>query len=288
MNRSSSTSHPAIDSAETFKEKSGTSTAWRRRLNRPNFFAAVIFASLVILSTMNLGRLNWVVILLMGLAATVYLFNQGRGAREIFFRAHVRESSRLQKFRVGYLFVLLVAFGGGFTLAVSLVVFLLTVHWVVLAAVVAVQFFFVPVRARLLSWLHPHLKLNSQALLSNFLTVATLGATSVIVLIVAKWVEMKFFIPDAVIANVDFMAARVIARVSYDIIWVQHLARTLSMFELELLSAHRFAVGWVAQIILIYFLLPSTLAAFALPVIYAGLNMACRGEKFVANREARR
>lgn len=48
------------------------------------------------------------------------------------------------------------------------------------------------------------------------------------------------------------------------------------MFELELARAHGMAEGWIRNLILVYFLLPSTIAAFSLPVLFAGIHDFCR------------
>lgn len=243
----------------------------------PHFFAALIFFPLIVLSTLDVGRLNFLVLGLLAASAAVYLYHQGKGAREIFFYAHLEETSFLQKFRLSLFFLLVLSLATGIVLVVSLLVFLLTVHWVVLAVVLPLQFLFIPLRSRLLVRTQKHLKRHSRMVLANFLTVLLLGSTTVLLLIGAKWVEMRFFIPEFTLLTADNMVSHVTSRIEYSLAWVQHLARTLNMFELQLLRAHGFAEGWVAHLILIYFLLPSTLAAFALPVIHGGISLLCLG-----------
>jgi hypothetical protein len=230
-----------------------------------------------VLSTIDVGRLNFLVLGLLALSAAVYLFHQGRGAREIFFYANVEEGSCLQKYRLHLFFLLVLSLAAGMMLVVSLLIFLLTVHWVVLAVVLPVQLLFSPVRSWLLVRTRRHLKRHSRRIVANFLTVLLLGSLTVLFLIGAKWVEMQFFISQVTLLTADNMVNHVVSRVEYSMVWVQHLARTLTMFELQLLRAHGFAEGWVANLILIYFLLPSTLAAFALPVIHGGISVLCLG-----------
>lgn len=244
-----------------------------RWLASPHLYTGVIFFSLVSLSALNMGRWNYLFIILMGLSVSGYLFFQGWAVKEILFRSHIRDDSTVQRFRAGFILVLVIALAAGFGLSLSLLVFLLTVHGFVLLMVLAAQLLFVPVHAKVMRWVQPHLKYHTRVVVCNYLTVLVLGGLTLATLILAKLVQMHWFIDDLVLISSDNMASYVMDRVTYDIVWVQHLARTMDMFELQLLRAYEFADGWFALLMLIYFLLPSTMAAFTLPLVYGGIRM---------------
>jgi hypothetical protein len=250
-----------------------------KRVPITHWVAAVFFAALLLVATMDWGLVvNGAVMLLIAACIATYLFHQLRYSREILFYSHIREDSWLQNWRKRTALPLIFAIVSGILLAVSLQVFLLTVPWMILLCIIPLQWLFFPLRFYWMRKLNPHLKSRSKMLLANTLSVVVLGLLSLVGLIVGKWLDLHFFINRELLLIPDDMADYVIARIEYTPLLIQHLARTLLMFELELLRAYTHAEGWFGTLILLYFLLPSTLAAFTLPALHAGVSIACRSE----------
>ena len=243
------------------------------------FFAAwTIFLSLLFLAALDPGPLNGPVLGAMVLGAGAYLFRQQKEMKEIFFAAHIRPDSWLQFFRFRQLGLVLVALVSAAVLVLSLIVFLLTIHPSILFSVGLLMGLLPLLRTFFWNRLSRQFQDRSGRFLTNLLTTLTLGVMSMVTMIAAKWVQLTVFISDFTLRDADHMADYVIHHVNHSILWLQHLGRTLVMFELHILRAHLYAEGWLGHALLGYFLLPSTLAAFALPVLFAGILFLCQGQ----------
>ena len=242
--------------------------------------AGALFIPLILLAPFNKGVVfNSLIVLLIAMAASYYVFQQLRYGKEIVFYSHVNEESRLQKFRNGIVMMIPIALAVGIILSLSLLVFLLTVPIPVLVVAIALPLLFYRLRNLFLRRLKSDLKENSRQLLANSCTVITLGVAITLSMMVMKWIQLEFFTNHELLMIPDEMAEHVMGSINYEPVLIQYLARTMMMFELELLRASHFAEGWFGTIIMLYFLLPSTLAAFAMPTIYAGILFICRGER---------
>lgn len=231
-----------------------------------------IFVALLVLSKINLGYYGLLVSLAMALSATVYLFNQKKTFRDILFYSSVEEDSWLQWFRRRFIYLWVISFFLSCILILSISVHLITTHLLILFILAIPQFTFPQVRSFFYGLLTLQLKIRSRNCIINTLSVITLGTTTLMLMIGAKYLELMMFVERSVLPTSDSMATYVIEKVQHGIPLIQHLGRTLSMFELELLRARELSGGLMGDIILIYYLLPSTLAAFALPIIYAGIH----------------
>ncbi|MCC5788868.1 MAG: hypothetical protein JJT75_04485 [Opitutales bacterium] len=276
MTRESSTDGPQAISSD----RQGTANASPGGVANDWAYAYTIasFGGLLYFSKTDAGWFSLMAFVLMAVAATSYLFLQKKDFREIFFYATVREQSPLQFFRYRQLGLLLVAAVLGIFLVLSLSVFLLTVSWMVLATA-SLPLLLFPVLRRLY-WrkLSPQFKTHSGLCLTNFLTTLTLGLLIMAFLMVGKWIELKFLLHDYHLATAGHMADYVIGKVEHSLLWLQHLGRTLNMLELQVLRIHQYAEGGAAHFLLFYFLLPSTLAAFAIPVIFSGIYFLFKGK----------
>lgn len=248
--------------------------------------AAVVFISLLALSSSHHGPLLALsVYLIIAAGISVYLYCQGREFKEIVFHTHIREGSWIQIFRRRQAGLFLVSLVAGLVLALSLSVFLLTVHWLTLASVVLVPLLFPGIRRFYWRKTGNHLKHRSRICVTNLLTTVTLGLVMMVAMIAAKWIQLHYFVGDFVLGASDHMANYVISQVNHGLIWFQHLGRTLAMFELELLRAQQMAYGWWGHALLIYFLLPSGVAALTLPIFYSGLYFLFKGSHIPEENE---
>lgn len=268
------THDPSPDSTESVPANTAGKRSFAaravRQITEPWLHTWLIFSGLVVISTIDLGWWVGIPLFMMGLSVFYYLFRQAMGFKNIFFYANVRDDSSWQRFRIGVIIPAFFALLGALVLPFSLVVFLLTVHPVTLTLVLLLQLIFFPIRFFYRRLFVAHLKPHSRRVLVNFATVFSLGVVTTVALILAKWVEFRYLLGSDILNTADHMADYVEARVNHGVIYLQHLARTMQMFDLQLARAYWFAQGWVAHLILIYFLIPSTLAAFALPLIQGG------------------
>lgn len=241
-------------------------------------YALLSYAGLLYLAKFDAGWFSLIALLLMTLASTSYLFGQKRDFKEVFFYAHIQDDSPLQFFRRRQVGLLLLSIVIAVFLTLSLSVFLLTVSWIILAVASLPLLLYPLVRRGFWRKLSPQFKTHSGWCLTNFLTTLTLGVLVMFLLIVGKWVELKFFIHEYHLATAGHMADYVISRIDHSLIWFQHLGRTLAMLELQILRIHQHAEGWAAHFLLFYFLLPSTFAAFAIPVLFSGMYFLYEGK----------
>ena len=239
--------------------------------------SAASYTGLLFFFKNDWGWLTAVAFLLLTFSAISYLYLQKRDFKAIFFYATVREDSFLQFFRNRQLGILLLSSLLGIFLVLSLSVFLLTVSWIVLAAASLPLLFFPSIRRFYWRKLSPQFKRQSGLCLTNFLTTLTLGLMIMILLMAGKWAELKFFIHDYHLATAGHMADYVIGKVEHSLLWFQHLGRTLTMLEMQILRIHQYAEGWAAHFLLFYFLLPSTLAAFTIPIVFSGMYFLFKG-----------
>lgn len=243
----------------------------------PGIIVFTTFAALIFLGPLDKGAgANTSVLLLFTLGIATYCFVQGRHMRELLFCAHIQETSWLQRFRLSHVLLYLTAALTALFLAVALLLFLLTTPSVVLLFLLIAQLFFLPLRAKILQWTETHLKEHSRQFLSNFLTVAIFGFLNCLILIAAKWIELKFFMDPVLLRDSHLMAAYVNDQVNFSPLEVQHLARSVLMFELEMRRLHSLTDGLAASIIFFYMLVPATMAAFAVPILLAGTNFLFR------------
>lgn len=241
-------------------------------------YTALSYGGLLYFFQNNLGWLTGLSFLLLTMPAIAYLYLQKRDLKKIFFYASVREDSPLQFFRNRQLGIFLIASTLGAFLVLSLSVFLLTVSWVVLT-IASLPLVLLPfLRKYYGDKLSPLFKTTSGVCLTNFFTTLTLGLLIMVLLMAGKWVELKFFIHDHHLATAGQMASYVNDKVNHSLIWFQHLGRTLHMMDLQVLRIHQYAEGWAAHFLLFYFLLPSTLAAFTMPIIFSGLYILFKGK----------
>ncbi|MCH8475408.1 MAG: hypothetical protein LAT55_09295 [Opitutales bacterium] len=241
-------------------------------------YTILSYSGLLYLSKTDAGWVSFLALLLMTIAAISYLFLQKKDFREIFFYATVRNESPLHFFRYRQVGLLLVAGVLGIFLVLSLTVILLTLSWNVLTVASLPLLLFPIMRGFYWRKLSPQFKAHSGLCLTNFLTTLTLGLLIMAFLMVGKWIELKLFLHDYHLATAGHMADYVIGNVEHSLLWLQHLGRTLNMMELQILRIHHYAEGWAAHFLLFYFLLPSTLAAFALPVIFSGIYFLFSGK----------
>lgn len=236
--------------------------------------AFLLFVSLLVTAKMDLGFYSLFPLILMAAGASTYLAHQKKCFRDILFYAGVRKTSWLNwvRRRAFFIWILSAIISLFFILSVS--IYLLTVHPLVLVAIAFPQLAFLPVRKSISVIFQPHLKTRASAFFSNGFTVFLLWLAALAVMVGGKYLELRFFIAEIPLNTSDAMATYVIAKVNHAIPALQHIGRTMPMFELELLRARELAGGQIGDLILIYYLLPSTFAAFALTAVHAGILFA--------------
>lgn len=236
------------------------------------FFAFLIFLTLCIAAKLDMGNFSVIPIVLMIIAGTYYLFHQKVLLRDIFFHANVKRSSGLHWLRRRHLFLYLVSILESSVLCIAIFIFAINAHMYALLTLAALQISFEPVRQTIAKSLEPHLKVKSKFFISNLFSIIICGSVTLVLMIAVKYYEF-LHIDNHVLASSNDMASYVIGKVNHGFTVFQHIARTLSMFELELLRAKQLSGGIIGNIILIYFLLPSSIAAFGLPIVCAGLQI---------------
>ena len=233
--------------------------------------AYAFFITLLLLTKRDIGYYGLLVFAAMATGIAIYLFKQYRILREIAFFSSVKDHSWLQWFRRRYFFlrIFTLIIGGVLTLSAS--VYLTTIQLPVLIILAVPVFFFPQFRWFFEAFLRLQLKSLSLNFISNAFAVLTVASLTLLLMIGLKYLELVAVVDQSVLLSSDSVATYVIEKVSHGVPLIQHLGRTLAMFELELLRARELSDGILGDIILLYFLLPSTLTAFAITYFYAGI-----------------
>lgn len=234
-------------------------------------FAYVLFLTLLLLSKKDIGYYGLLVFGAMAAGIAVYLFKQYKILREIAFYSSVNDHSWLQWFRRRYFFLRLftLIIGGFLTLTAS--VYITTIQLPVLIILAVPAFFYPQIRAFYDALLRLQLKSLSLNFISNAFAVFTVASLTLLLMIGLKYLELVAVVDQSVLLSSDSVATYVIQKVTHGVPLIQHLGRTLAMFELELLRARELSDGILGDVILLYFLLPSTLTAFAITYFHAGI-----------------